>query len=198
MLNLTINNGVKYVKRWLWFFPVGLAIIVIIPLLLDCLIYNFNFNHIGSNETWLTFWGTYLGAIIGGLCTLFGVLIANKYQHTENEKRYRVDNRVIVNLDYIYQQPIDILKIIKHRPARLLTTPNYTYVKNSAFCGINLNFLCIHNPTQNLISNCAIRLNFSVINADETEAYQYSIDTFIPNILPCEKIYILTTDQEKT
>lgn len=45
---------------------IGLVVIVVVPILLNCILVQQRFcdNIIGNDETWLTFWGSYLGNII--------------------------------------------------------------------------------------------------------------------------------------
>jgi hypothetical protein len=188
-----VNN----LKKVLSYVSIGIFVILAIPFILDRLISYFNFNNIGSNETWLNFWGVYLGAILGGACTLTGVLIANRFQKAENQEKYRMDNRVIVQVEHLYNLPLKIYDVYKHRPARILFNPEYEYAKNLPDDQVSeLNFLSIHNPSEHLVTDCQIALKIRVLNNEE-EVYSFTVDAFIPTLFSNEKVYILVDDLEK-
>jgi hypothetical protein len=66
---------------------IGGLICILIPFILDIGLYNLNLynSHLNSGE-WSSFNGSYLGAIIGGIATLIGVLISLGYTDIKNRE----------------------------------------------------------------------------------------------------------------
>ncbi|MGR9049532.1 hypothetical protein ACQ4XT_12985 [Halobacillus faecis] len=64
-------------------------IILVLPILTNQLMTFRWFKVVGDEETWIAFYGSYLGGIIGGLMTLAGVLLTlnvqTKNKHQEDE-----------------------------------------------------------------------------------------------------------------
>jgi len=72
---------------------IGLVVIVVVPILLNCILVQQRFcdNIIGNDETWLTFWGSYLGSIIAILIPLYALykqIQSNQYEN-DKERKYQ-------------------------------------------------------------------------------------------------------------
>lgn len=81
-------------KKYKVIFPY-IIVVLVIPLLLYVLIdlLEFDVNNI-SDSIWLSFWGTYIGAILGSLATMLGVIFTiqeNEKIHEEENKKYQQD-----------------------------------------------------------------------------------------------------------
>lgn len=64
----------------------GIALVLVLPILTNQLM-RFNwFKVVGDEETWISFYGSYLGGITGGLMTLGGVLLTLNHQNKEKEQ----------------------------------------------------------------------------------------------------------------
>ena len=66
----------------------GLLLLVLLPVLTNQIMRWDWFSKIvvGEEESWISFYGSYLGGIIGGLLTLIGVIITIKYQDRLKQK----------------------------------------------------------------------------------------------------------------
>lgn len=73
-------------------------LIVLMPVLLEFLIFRNNFGSVLDNGTWANFLGGYIGGVLGGISTLIAVYISTKetrriqsdnYQQFIEEKKYR-------------------------------------------------------------------------------------------------------------
>ena len=73
-----------------------LSVILIIPALLEFIVFKNRFSSIVSNDGWMSFFGSFFGGIIGGLLTLLGVWITIKNEYKLHEesvlksKRFRL------------------------------------------------------------------------------------------------------------
>ncbi|MYL48118.1 hypothetical protein GLV98_01415 [Halobacillus litoralis] len=84
MVNIKNPNKIRLILS----ITIGI-IILALPILTNQLMTFRWFKVIGDEETWIAFYGSYLGGIIGGLMTLAGVLITLNFQtknkHQEDE-----------------------------------------------------------------------------------------------------------------
>lgn len=69
------------------------AVVVLFPVLLQCVFFPSKLPSNISNEAWASFWGSYIGGIFGGIGTIWGVLISTgmteKIQKENNHKDQR-------------------------------------------------------------------------------------------------------------
>lgn len=75
-------------KYWKEILLGGIAVLVIVPLAVACML-NFRFICTDTTNEWIGFWGGYLGSVIGGLITLFVLretLKDNKMSQIRQEK----------------------------------------------------------------------------------------------------------------
>ncbi|MGG0340018.1 hypothetical protein ABEY50_08205 [Priestia megaterium] len=76
-----------------------ISISIAIPILLNLLYFSWgtSFNFVDSNS-WLGFFGSYIGSIIGGLLTLIGVVMTINEQNKGNEKEQIQKTRRLLSL----------------------------------------------------------------------------------------------------
>ena len=72
----------KYIK-WIL---LGMAVIVVTPMILDTVIFGNSIQSNLSNAEWSAFLGSYIGAIIGGIVSLIGIVLTIQFTQRENEK----------------------------------------------------------------------------------------------------------------
>lgn len=74
-------------RRWKFVIAISIIILTIgCPLFLDAAIFGNNVQSNIDNSTWAGFFGSYLGAIIGGLVSLLGIGITIVYTQDQNRK----------------------------------------------------------------------------------------------------------------
>ena len=87
------NNSLSKVVKWILI--IGSILILIIPVAVNLLLYLPvpTPGELGDSE-WLSFWGSYIGGCLGGICTLLTIYLTMKYYEkqdanykTELEKR---------------------------------------------------------------------------------------------------------------
>jgi hypothetical protein len=81
-----MNKKIKYLLMIIG----TLLISILIPLIVNRVIINNNFHSKASNDGWISFYGSYLGGILGGFGTLVGVLITLRETRKENIKPFLV------------------------------------------------------------------------------------------------------------
>lgn len=62
-------------KKTIWF---GIAILIIIPIVVNALMFIPVGKAVSTNNVWIGFFGSYIGSILSGLFTLFGVMLTIK------------------------------------------------------------------------------------------------------------------------
>lgn len=82
----------KWLKRHWKTLALVLAAVVILPLVLDVLIFSNSYPSKVSNDGWAGFLGGYIGAIIGAFTTLAAILLEQKYNE---EKRFQDEIKTI-------------------------------------------------------------------------------------------------------
>lgn len=93
------------------------VVIVVVPILLNCILVQPRFcdNIIGNDETWLTFWGSYLGSIVAILIPLYAL-----YKQIQNDKNERDKERK-------YQEIVRL----KTELAEMLSKVNFSQISES-------------------------------------------------------------------
>lgn len=88
--------------KYTWMIIIGLVVIIVVPILLNCILVQQRFcnNIIGNDETWLTFWGSYLGSIVAILIPLYALFkqIQNNKYENDKERKYQEIVRLKANL----------------------------------------------------------------------------------------------------
>ena len=80
------NFEVKYyMNKKMWPFIIGsLIIIILLPLIIDWLVIGNDFPSNISNTDWVGFFGGYVGALIGSIVSLFGILWTINFTREQN------------------------------------------------------------------------------------------------------------------
>ncbi|REJ10436.1 hypothetical protein [Halobacillus trueperi] len=73
---------------------------MVLPILTNHLMMFRWFKVVGEEETWIAFYGSYLGGIIGGLMTLAGVLLTFNYQTKNKQQEDEVNEHKTLLLLY--------------------------------------------------------------------------------------------------
>lgn len=120
---------------------IGLVVIVVVPILLNCILVQQRFcdNIIGNDETWLTFWGSYLGNIIAVVVPFvilwkeikFNKLEANKERKYQEIVRIKTDlsEKVsAVNFSLIIKSMLDT-DIVHQKEIQRLQDLNESFIK---------------------------------------------------------------------
>ncbi len=120
---------------------IGLVVIVVVPILLNCILVQQRFcdNIIGNDETWLTFWGSYLGNIIAVVVPFvilwkeikFNKLEANKERKYQEIVRIKTDlsEKVsAVNFSLIIKSMLDT-DIVPQKEIQRLQDLNESFIK---------------------------------------------------------------------
>lgn len=81
-----MKNKRDYIK----YVIITIAIIILIPIVIDHLIIGNKFASNISNESWVSFLGSYIGALMGAGVTLLGLIITIKFTMAENKKDRRL------------------------------------------------------------------------------------------------------------
>lgn len=106
MKNIIVNNY----KIVIGIALLLLLVIVGIPLLIEHIIIRNNVYSVVSNNEWVTFLGSYLGGIIGGIITLGGVLLTLKfYRNQEENANKNKRNKDIIAIYWFITYKITIL-----------------------------------------------------------------------------------------
>lgn len=79
----------KFIK---WIFLI-VTIGSLVPFLLDKLIFGNSFYSAVTNDGWASFFGSYMGAIIGGLVTLGGVFLTIRHNEQMEKERKILEHR---------------------------------------------------------------------------------------------------------
>ncbi len=91
--NKEINNKNKLII----YLIIVLAILVVLPLLIEKLIVNNNYLSKASNDGWIAFLGSYIGGIIGGMGTLIAMIVTTR----ETRRIQRKNEEYIIKKDYL-------------------------------------------------------------------------------------------------
>ncbi|MGO1370922.1 MAG: hypothetical protein ACTHVE_03610 [Senegalia sp. (in: firmicutes)] len=81
---MKVNN--TYIK---WG-TVSILVILIIPILIDYLIIGNNFPSNINDSDWMSFFGSYIGSLIGAFVTLIGLIITLNFTRKQNNEERRL------------------------------------------------------------------------------------------------------------
>lgn len=87
----------------------GAIAIILIPIAVNLLMIP-KVGAIGQPNTWITFFGSYIGSILSGLLTLIGVLLTINYTVKQNA----------INQDFTYRENLEQLKFTRAENLRML------------------------------------------------------------------------------
>ena len=81
--NSNYNSSLSKVVKWILI--IGSILILIIPVAVNLLLYLPvpSPGELGSSE-WLSFWGSYIGGCLGGICTLLTIYLTIKYYEKQD------------------------------------------------------------------------------------------------------------------
>lgn len=89
-------------KKKLWPFIIGSIIaVVILPLIIDWLIIGNNFPSNISNADWVGFFGGYIGALIGSIISLLGILWTINFTREQNRADRELQIRPYLDIRYV-------------------------------------------------------------------------------------------------
>ena len=83
------NNSLSKVVKWILI--IGSILILIIPVAVNLLLYLPvpTPRELGDSE-WLSFWGSYIGGCLGGICTLLTIYLTIKY-YEKQDANYKTE-----------------------------------------------------------------------------------------------------------
>ena len=100
----------KEMKGLLTKWGIGGAIVIIcVPIVVNLLMIP-KTSAIGQPDTWITFFGSYVGAILSGLLTLIGVLLTINYTVKQNA----------INQNFTYRENLEQIKFTRDENIRML------------------------------------------------------------------------------
>ncbi|WP_321281647.1 hypothetical protein [Marinifilum fragile] len=126
------------IKKY-WYIPTGiisLLLIVVLPIFINwALQQKTSYEVIGNSETWLSFWSTYLGTIIGSLITLYVLYLTLKQNEANNKKakdlqiaiyKKGLEERRIQELTQAFRESLHFIELAKiTRYIRLIQIEEY-------------------------------------------------------------------------
>ena len=146
---------------------IGVCLILTTPIGIDKLIIGNSFPSNISNTEWVGFLGSYIGALIGGLISLIGIILTIRFTREQNRKDRELQIRPYMDItyyaDFYKYKPVihDCLGFI-----RIETYANETNVSDKH----GLIFLYI----KNIGAGSAVNIEFDVIPTDlETKNQAY-------------------------
>lgn len=87
----------------------GGIVIILVPIIVNLLMIP-KTGAIGQPDTWITFFGSYVGAILSGLLTLIGVLLTINYTVKQNA----------INQNFTYHENLEQIKFTRDENMRML------------------------------------------------------------------------------
>jgi hypothetical protein len=114
-------------KHWGYFIAGIMAVLIIVPLIVNGLMFIDGGNVAGDQKTWIGFLGSFIGAIVGGLVsgalTLVGVILTiNRQRDIDFDNKYP---KIMVKGKKIYDEMIfitDVLKAVKQPKNKIGTS----------------------------------------------------------------------------
>lgn len=127
-------------KKWQIFIIVLLSIILVLglPLVVDWLIIGNSFPSNIENSDWVSFFGGYIGSLIGAAVSLVGIIITIRYTNEQNKRDRELQVRPYCAIRYVHDNKlVGTNKIIAELPIgcepRENNGPEYLsilYIKN--------------------------------------------------------------------
>ena len=130
---------------------ISLVLIIGLPLAIDWLIIGNGFPSNIENSDWVSFFGGYIGALIGAIVSLAGIIITIRYTNEQNKKDRELQVRPYCAMRFVHDDKlVGTKRIIAQLPIgcepRENNGPKYTgiiYIKNiglGAACPIYMYF----------------------------------------------------------
>lgn len=99
-------------KKYWWLGLVVLALVI--PIILNCVLsISSNFHVLGDEELWLSFWGSYGGALIGSFITLIALFMTLS-QNDKSNKHTRAQQVSILRAQFRQKWVDDLKPILSH------------------------------------------------------------------------------------
>lgn len=93
-------------KKW-WLILAGFLIIVfLLPLTLDWFVIGNNFPSNITNSDWVSFFGGYIGSLVGAVVSLAGIIITIRYTNDQNKKDRELQVRPYCAIRYVYDNKL--------------------------------------------------------------------------------------------
>lgn len=159
-----------------------------VPIFINLIMnYKTKFEVAGSND-WIGFYGSYIGAIIGGLVA-FGVAhIQIRHQNEKDRLQERLNNRSFITIEEKHGVKVDLsnLKVIKN--ARLIETKGFKDLSSSPYSdSINTSFYVLsHYGNPSIIHNCQVDILYTSNDDNDIK----TLTVFVGRIEKSEQIYL--------
>lgn len=88
-------------KNFLFFIIGSIIAVVVLPLIMDWLIIGNSFPSNISNSDWVGFFGGYIGALIGSIISLLGILWTIKFTREQNRADRELQIRPYLDIRYV-------------------------------------------------------------------------------------------------
>lgn|GEM_PF-3791213 len=149
-----------------------LSIVVVTPILIDKLIIkNKIFSHI-SNEGWVSFLGSYIGALISGVVSLVGILWTINYYKTQHKEEELNANFPVLQYNfYEFTYPVNIegTKIVWGDSEDYSKEIVYVIEMKNVMDNVALNLRVEDIVSENIKFNHSIDWSYSVLQKNQQE-----------------------------
>lgn len=122
-MNEKISKKEKLFYNWKKFIMISIAIVVLLPILVNFVIINNNFYSKASNDGWISFWGSYIGGIFGGVGTLIAlnITVSNSQKYQEDsfqltrdiQKENVIENNKLLSIQVTKDKINDYAKLVE-------------------------------------------------------------------------------------
>lgn len=85
---------------------VFIVILALIPFVMDWIIIGSNFPSNINNSDWVGFLGSYIGAVLGVLVSLVGIIITIKYTNEQNKLDRELQIRPYCSIRYVHDSKL--------------------------------------------------------------------------------------------
>lgn len=112
----------KFNNTYIKWGTVSILVILIIPILIDYLIIGNNFPSNINDSDWMSFFGSYIGSLIGAFVTLIGLIITLNFTRKQNNEerrlgfaphfKYTMNQKTLLNKKH----DIDIFIVVDENP----------------------------------------------------------------------------------
>ena len=93
-------------KKIIFIIFVSLLVVILLPITIDWLIIGNNFPSNISNSDWVGFFGGYVGALLGAVVSLFGIIATIKYTNEQNKIDRELQVRPYCSIRYVHDDKI--------------------------------------------------------------------------------------------
>ena len=92
-------------KVW-WILGISVIAVFLLPLAIDWFIIGNSFPSNISNSDWVSFFGGYIGALIGAVVSLIGIIITIRYTNEQNKKDRELQVRPYCAIRYVHDNKL--------------------------------------------------------------------------------------------